>query len=84
MSPRHNSAYASHMYPAPRNDRRSTVRTGVGVSDEEPGFAYWLWHTRLPQPSRKPLRHRDVAVRLMLKNANKSTAPVRVSMHRRP
>jgi hypothetical protein len=76
---RHNSAYASHMYPAPPQLwKKHGAHGAVGVSDEEPGFAYWfVAHASAPAFSQTLFDIEMWRVSLLLKNENKDLpAPV--------
>jgi thiosulfate dehydrogenase len=79
MSPRHNSAYASHMYAAPPQLwKKHGAHGAVGVSDEELGFAYWfVAHGVRPSLLANLFDTEMWRVSLLLKNANKDLpAPV--------
>lgn len=75
-APAHDSPYAKRMYPPPPQLWKRSARGTVGVSEYEPGLAYWFVSngvrlTGMPSFSGTLSETEMWQVSLLLKNANK-------------
>jgi thiosulfate dehydrogenase len=82
-TPGHDAQYAAHLYPAPPQLwKKHGTHGAVGLSEEEPGLAYWIVSngirlTGMPSFSHILSDTQMWQVSLLLKNANKELpAPV--------
>lgn len=80
-TPGHDSSFSKQMFPAPPQLWKKHGETGVvGVSDDDPGFSYWIVSngirlSGMPSYSHTLSDEERWEVSLLLKNADKEMSP---------